>query len=103
MVVMILERAPTSLRGELTRWLLEPQAGVFVGNVSGAVRDWLWEEVRQRLRGGAAMMIHNAANEQGFAIRFCGNASRVIEDFDGLLLIRTPTENSNNNKKTELT
>ncbi len=101
MVVMILERAPTSLRGELTRWLLEPQAGVFVGNVSGAVRDWLWEEVRSRLRGGAAMMIHNAANEQGFAIRLYGETSRIAEDFDGLLLIRTPAEKPSENKKTE--
>ncbi|MBO0719536.1 MAG: type I-E CRISPR-associated endoribonuclease Cas2 [Blastocatellia bacterium] len=103
MVVMILERAPTSLRGELTRWLLEPQAGVFVGNVSGAVRDWLWEEVRQKLRGGAAMMIHNASNEQGFAIRFSGKATRAVEDFDGLLLIRTYAENSNDTKKTAQT
>src|SRR5262245_53367620 len=98
MVVMILEKAPTSLRGELTRWLLEPQAGVFVGNISAAVRDLLWKEVIKKLRGGAAMMIHNAANEQGFAIRFCGRTSRAIEDFDGMLLVRVPTENSNENK-----
>jgi CRISPR-associated protein Cas2 len=90
MVVLILERAPTSLRGELTRWLLEPQAGVFVGNVSAAVRDRLWEEVKCRLRGGGAMMVHNAANEQGFAIRIHAQAARTVEDFDGLQLIRIP-------------
>jgi CRISPR-associated protein Cas2 len=88
MVVLILERAPTSLRGELTRWLLEPHAGVFVGSVSAAVRDRLWEEVKCRLRGGSAMMVHNAANEQGFAIRIHAQAARTVEDFDGLQLIR---------------
>ena len=34
MVVMILERVPPSLRGELTRWMLELRAGVFVGTLN---------------------------------------------------------------------
>lgn len=92
MVVMILERAPAGLRGELTRWLIEPQSGVYVGNVSAAVRDSLWNEVCRKLRGGAALMIHNAANEQGFSMRFTSGTSRTLEDFDGLLLIRKPVE-----------
>lgn len=88
MVVILLERVPTSLRGELTRWLLEPRAGVFLGNVSAAVRDLLWEQICSKIRDGAGMLIHNAANEQGFAIRYWGEPKRSVEDFDGLLLIR---------------
>ena len=42
MVILLLERVSPSLRGELTRWLLEPKAGVFVGNVSALVREKLW-------------------------------------------------------------
>lgn len=103
MVVLILERAPTSLRGELTRWLLEPQAGVFVGNVSAAVRDRLWEEVKCRLRGGGAMMVHNAANEQGFVIRTHAQAARTLEDFDGLQLIRIPAGKGGESINTERT
>lgn len=87
---MVLENEPSSLRGELTRWMLEVHAGVFVGNLSALVRDRLWEEVCGRLRGGAAILLHSAANEQGFAIRFWGLPSRVVEDFDGLLLVRRP-------------
>ena len=87
---MVLENAPTSVRGELTRWMLELHAGVFVGNISAAVRDALWQMVCGKLRGGAGMMVHNAANEQSFKILFCGNTSRILEDFDGLLLIRRP-------------
>jgi CRISPR-associated protein Cas2 len=45
MVVMILERVPVGLRGELTWWMLEPKAGVFVGRLSGMVRDLLWEKI----------------------------------------------------------
>ena len=39
MVVIILEKVSASLRGELTRWMIEPHTGVFVGHVSGMVRD----------------------------------------------------------------
>ena len=44
MIIMILEKVPVSARGELTRWLLEPRAGVFVGHVSAMVRERLWEK-----------------------------------------------------------
>ena len=30
MIVMILETVPARVRGELTRWLLEPRTGVFL-------------------------------------------------------------------------
>jgi CRISPR-associated protein Cas2 len=43
MVVVILESVPKTVRGELTRWLLELRAGVFAGNISAIVRDKLWE------------------------------------------------------------
>ena len=51
MIVMVIERVPTSLRGELTRWLLEPRAGVFVCEVSALVRDKLWELVEDKAKG----------------------------------------------------
>src|SRR5437667_7277397 len=82
MIVMVLENVSTTVRGELTRWLLELRAGVFVGNVSAVVREMLWQMVCGKMRGGAGMLIHSAANEQGFAIRFWGISSRRVEDFD---------------------
>ncbi len=88
MVVLILERVPPSLRGELTRWMLEARAGVFVGTVSALVRDRLWERVCRRIRGGTAILIHNADTEQGFALRMWGGPRRVPEDFEGLTLVR---------------
>ena len=90
MVVLVLERVPKGLRGELTRWLLEPKAGVFVGSVSGMVRDLLWEKVCRESRGGGCTMIHTSNREQGFAIRMHGDPSRQVEDFEGLFLIRVP-------------
>lgn len=98
MVLMILERVAPSLRGELTRWLLQPKTGVFVGKVSALVRDKLWEKAvnslqsskpRKSGRPSGAMMVYTTNNEQGFAIRVFGETSRSIEDFEGLFLAKT--------------
>lgn len=91
MVVLILERVTPGLRGELTRWLLEPKANVFVGRISAMVRDKLWEKVCKVLRNGAsATMIYQTDSEQGYAIRQEGEASRLIRDFEGLFLVTIP-------------
>ncbi len=89
MTIMVLERVSASLRGELTRWLLEPKAGVFVGRPSALVRDKLWDLVCDKLKDGAALLITQATNEQGFTIRTVGDTSRTVIDIEGLLLIRT--------------
>lgn len=88
MVVLILERVPPGLRGELTRWLLEPKAGVFVGRVSAMVRDELWNRACGQVKDGGCLMIHAGDNEQGFRIRSWGRTARSIEDFEGLFLVR---------------
>lgn len=90
MVVLILEKVPPGLRGELSRWFLEPKAGVFVGKVSALVRDLLWDRVCRGKRQGAATMIYSSDREQGFDIRTHGDTSRKVVDFEGLLLIRIP-------------
>lgn len=99
MVLMILERVAPSLRGELTRWLIQPRTGVFIGTVSALVRDKLWGKVvgtlqaAKPLKSGkqrGAMMVYTTNNEQGFAVRVFGETDRRIEDFEGLLLAKTP-------------
>jgi len=87
MVVFLMEKVPVSLRGEITRWMLELRPGVFVGNISALVREKLWETICQKLKGGAAMLLHSAANEQGYKIRTFGDSTRKVKDFDGLQLI----------------
>lgn len=103
MVLMILERVTPSLRGELTRWLIQPQSGVFVGTVSALVRDKLWDKVTQAVEGlkptktgrrPGAMMVYTTNSEQGFAVRATGQTDRTIEDFEGLVLVKTPRKTS---------
>ena len=90
MVVIVLERVPVSLRGELSRWMLEVHAGVFVGTLSALVRDLLWEHVCDHMHAGAGAIIFQHNSEQGFEMRFCGKTSRKLRDFDGVQLIQIP-------------
>ena len=52
MVVIILQKVPVRLRGELSRWLLEPTPGVFLGHVNAMMRDKLWEKCCQKCEEG---------------------------------------------------
>jgi len=88
MVVIATTAVPDSLRGALSRWTLEVLPGIFVGTVSARVRDELWEATAQVVADGAALLVHPAANEQGFALRTAGTRRRHPVDFDGLTLIR---------------
>lgn len=94
MVVLILERVPPGLRGELTRWFLEPQAGVFVGRVSAIVRDKLWEKACAQARDGGCLILYSSDNEQGYRVRTWGRTARQLEDFEGLCLVRMPQNQS---------
>ena len=88
MVVMILEKVPGSLRGELTRWMIEPHPGVFVGHVSALVRDKLWEKCVHRLREGGMVQMWTTNTEQHFAMRSWGQTDREIVNIEGLWLVR---------------
>jgi CRISPR-associated protein Cas2 len=87
---MILERVPPGLRGELSRWMIEPHAGVFVGTLKPIVREKLWMKVCSGMKGGAGTLIFSSRNEQGFEIRFWGAPDRSVVDYDGLKLIQLP-------------
>lgn len=92
MIVIIVERATPGLRGQLTRWMLEVRAGVFVGTLSARVRDKLWTLTRAKNPKGGSLIIYRAQNEQGFVVQTHGDTSRSILDIDGLLLVRRPLE-----------
>jgi len=72
--------------------MIEPQAGVFVGNLPARVRDKLWEKVESEAKQGSALMLFSAQTEQGFAVRCFGDRRRVPVDFDGLTLIQQRIE-----------
>lgn len=88
MVVIIMERVTQSARGILSRWMIEPHAGVFVGHLTARVRDLLWKQCCEQAGEGSVVQIWSTLTEQRFALRVYGNPRRSVIDLDGLQLIR---------------
>ena len=82
-----MENVPEKLRGELTRWMLETKAGVFIGNMSASVRELLWSKINDEKKQGSSMLIYSYDTEQGFKLEMVGEPKRSIKDFEGISLI----------------
>lgn len=93
MMVMILQSVPASVRGELSRWLVEPFPGVFVGHASARVRDKLWEKCRTAKKVNGVVQVWQTNNEQRFKMRGHGTVRREVVDIDGVQLVRIPEDN----------
>lgn len=103
MVVLVVLNAPPSLRGKLTRWLLQIKAGVYVGTLPARVRERVWKMTCESLRPGRrslasalsrtgqpwAMLLFPAATEQGFDLKTFGEGPVEFEDFEGLWMAKT--------------
>ncbi len=90
MIIMILESVPTTLRGELSRWLIEARTGVFIGHVSAMVRDRLWDKCCQNATVGGVVQAWSTNTEQRFQMRLSGDTSRQLVEIEGLQLIMIP-------------
>ena len=86
MTVIVLVASPPGLRGHLTRWLVEVDAGVFVGQLSARVRSRIWPVLVERIGDGQAVMIAPADNEQGWTVLTAGRDRYHPVDYDGLIL-----------------
>jgi CRISPR-associated protein Cas2 len=87
MLVIVLENTPPRLRGRLAVWLLEIRAGVYVGDYSAKVRDYLWKQVEVGIEDGNAVMIWRTNNEAGFDFITLGKNRRIPVDLDGTKLV----------------
>ena len=84
--VVWVEAVPPALRGSLSRWLVEPTTGVFVGRPSAKVRSLVWEAIVEYSTEGRAVMLTSSNNELGVDIRMTGDQTRELLDFDGIVL-----------------
>ena len=87
MLVIVLENAPPRLRGRLAVWLLEIRAGVYVGDYSAKMRNYLWKQVEVGIEDGNAVMIWRTNTEAGFDFVTLGKNRRIPVDFDGTKLV----------------
>ena len=84
MLVIVLENAPPRLRGRLAVWLLEVRAGVYVGNYSRKVREHIWDQVKEGIEEGNAVLVWRTNNEAAFEFETLGANRRMPADWDGV-------------------
>ncbi len=89
MIILTLSKCPSRLRGDVTKWLMEINTGVYVGKLSARVRDLLWKRVCEYCESGEATMVFSARNEQGFSF-YIHNTTWKPTDYEGLVLIKRP-------------
>lgn len=95
---------PPRLRGDLSKWLCEIQTGVYVGQLTGRVREAVWKRVCDNLSSGRATMVYSSKGEQHMKFLVYNTTWEPV-DFDGITLMRRPLprksyeEASEENKK----
>lgn len=91
MLVVTVTDCPAALKGDLTKWLLEINAGLYVGKVNARIREKIWARVKAGCKQGRAVMVYSAGNEQRLDFKVVGSAWEPI-DFDGLKLMMRPNQ-----------
>ncbi len=99
MLAIVVENVPPRLRGRLAVWLLEVRAGVYVGVYSRRVREMIWEQVREGLEGGNAVLVWSTDTESGFDFLTLGENRRVPCEMDGLRLVSFKSAEGNNGEE----
>jgi len=87
MLVIVTENVPPRLRGRLAVWLVEVRAGVYVGNPSRRLREFIWDQVTDGVEDGNAVMVWRTGTESGYDFLTIGHNRRMPVDFDGLRLV----------------
>jgi CRISPR-associated protein Cas2 len=91
MIIVSLTCCPPRLKGDLSKWLLEINTGVYVGQVSARVRDSLWKRICDNVGDGQATMVFNTNNEQHYDF-YVHNTSWLPVDYDGIKLMKHPNK-----------
>ncbi|MFQ3191518.1 MAG: CRISPR-associated protein Cas2 [Paraglaciecola sp.] len=92
MVTVVTEAVPPRLRGRLAVWLLEVRAGVYVGDVSGRVREMIWYQINELAENGNVVMAWSTNTESGFDFVTYGENRRMPVELDGLRLVKFKPE-----------
>lgn len=98
MVVVTITNCPEKLKGDLTRWFLEIDTGVFVGNLSARVRDNVWKRICDNIKTGRVTMAYSTNGEQKLDFKI-HNADWIPIDFDGITLVKRKFNQESSKKK----
>lgn len=88
MTVILVENVSPSLRGSLSKWMIELKSGCFVGKTNALLRDLLWERCLRNSGDGSVIQAWHFPGEQGFQFRCHNLKDRELVDYDGIYLMR---------------
>jgi len=98
-IVVSMTNCPPKLRGDLSKWLMEINTGVYVGQVNARVRDALWKRICDNIGDGQATMVFSANNEQHLDFYVHNTSWRPVE-LDGIRLMKRPDRTMNRSGET---
>ena len=101
MVVLNVVNCPQQLRGDLTKWMLEINTGVYVGKLNAKVREEIWHRVCDNIKNGQATMVYSCNNEQGYGF-YTHNMTWKPVDYDGITLIKKYALSGDENRNTDV-
>lgn len=84
--VITLKKVPPSLRGDLSKWMQEIAAGVYIGNYNVRVREKLWKRVCENVEEGEATISYASRNEIGYGFDTLHTKRRLL-DMDGIPVV----------------
>ncbi len=93
-VIVVLSDCPPKLRGDMTKWFIQVNTGVYVGNMNPRIRDGLWQRITENIGHGHATMVFSAQGEQHMDF-YVHNAYWNPIDFDGIKLMFRPEVKNN--------
>ncbi len=88
LVVVFVESVPEHLRGYLDRYLNELRSSIFVGSLSRAVADRLWQVIDAEAGDGDAFMVTPTGEEVGYRIDHRDDGVWQMQDHGGWALPR---------------
>lgn len=87
-----MKNVPSSLRGDLSKWMQEIATGVYVGNFNTRIREKLWDRVQANLQVGEATISYYCRNEIGYDFQTINSQREVIYS-EGLPLVLLKKQN----------
>lgn len=93
LTVLTVSSVPPSLRGHISKYMIQVSPGVFVGRVNARVRDNLWGRVVQLKNTGAATLVFSDDSEQRFQILTDLSRWEAV-DLDGLTFVERYDHNA---------
>lgn len=88
MMILVVERASSKIRGFLSSWCLQVATGVYVANLPHAIRETIWAQLEEwaPTEMAAVLVWTRGDREQGLRFLQLGTPRRRLVEIEGLVV-----------------